>query len=99
MPKTTIGKWSVGLIGAFFILLMAGSLVASATGGGGETFFDNIPLSLTMLGAVVSGVLAGVVGLVAVIKKRERAVLVYIAILIGLMITVFMLGEFIGPDH
>lgn len=99
MPKTRLGKWSVGLIIAFFALLFAGRLVAAATGGGGETFYDNIPLSLTMLSAVLSSVAAFVVGLVAVIKKRERSVLVYLAMLIGFLLLGFVFGELFGPEH
>lgn len=99
MPKTLLGKWSVGLIVLFFVLLGAGRVVAVATGGGGETFFDNIPLALTMLGAGIAGVAAFFIGLIAVIKQHERSVLVYIAMLIGFLFLGFTLGELLGPEH
>lgn len=99
MPKTLLGKWSVGLIVLFFVLLGSGRFVAQATGGGGETFFDNIPLALTMLGAGLSGASAFVVGLFGVIKQRERSALVYVAMLIGFLVLAFALGEFFGPEH
>lgn len=99
MPKTRLGKWSVGLIIVFFALLFAGRLVAAATGGGGETFYDNIPLSLTMLSAVLSSVAAFFVGLVAVVKRHERSVMVYLSMLIGFLFLGFVLGELLGPEH
>lgn len=99
MPKTTLGKWSVGLIILFFVLLGAGRIVATVTGGGGETFFDNLPLGLTMLSAGLAGVAAFVVGLIAVIKQRERSALVYVAMVIGFIVIAFALGEFLGPEH
>lgn len=99
MPKTKLGKWSVGLIVAFFVLLLVGRLVAVATGGGGETFFDNLPLATTMLAAEVSAAAAFFVGLIAVIKQRERSVLVFLAMVLGFLLLGFVLGEFLGPEH
>lgn len=99
MPKTILGKWSLGLIAAFIILFGLGQLEVAMGQTGGETFFDNPLLSLTMLGAVLTAVAAFVVGLVAVIKQRERSWLVYLAMLIGAWILTFALGEFLGPEH
>jgi hypothetical protein len=50
-----------------------------------------------MLIAGVCGVAAFVTGLIGIIKSKERSILVYLAILIGLEILVFGLGEFLAP--
>jgi len=50
-----------------------------------------------MLLAGASGVLAFTSGLVSVIINKERSVLVFVAILIGLFILLFILGEMMFP--
>lgn len=99
MPKTHLGKWSFGLIVAFFVLLVVAQFVVAATGGGGETFADNLPVSLTMLAVWGTGIAAFVTGLLAIIRQRERSWLAYIAAFIGFLMLVFVLGELFGPDH
>ncbi|MGB8707594.1 MAG: hypothetical protein WCD72_06590 [Dehalococcoidia bacterium] len=97
LPKTSWGKWSVGLIAAF-ILFFALFLILVASGQrGGETFFSNLWLTVPMLLAGTCGVAAFVTGLISVIKSKERSILVYLAILIGLYILVFCLGEVLVP--
>lgn len=99
MSKTPLGKWSLGLIIAFFVLFGLGQLEVAMGQTGGETFFDNPLLSLTMLGAVLTGAASFLVGLVAVMKQRERSWLVYLAMLIGAWILTFALGEIFWPEH
>ena len=97
LPKTSWGKWSVGLIVAFilfFVLFLI--LVASGQRGGG-TFFSNLLLTVPMLLAGTCGVAAFVTGLIGVIKSKERSILVFLAILISLYILVFCLGEVLVP--
>lgn len=98
MPKTNLGKWSFGLIVAFVVLLIVTQFVVAATGGGGETFSDNIPLALTMLTVWAAGIAAFVTGLLAIIRQRERSWPVYIATFIVLLMLVFALGELFGSE-
>jgi UDP-N-acetylmuramyl pentapeptide phosphotransferase/UDP-N-acetylglucosamine-1-phosphate transferase len=78
-PKTTMGKWSTGLIIAFF-LFVAVCLILGALGqGGGDTFFSNLTLGIPGLLAGVSAVSAFLTGIISIIKSRERSVLVFLA--------------------
>jgi hypothetical protein len=43
------------------------------------------------------GLAAGIVGLIAVIGRRERSWLVWLSLLNGLMVVAFVLGEFLAP--
>jgi hypothetical protein len=43
------------------------------------------------------GLAAGIVGLIAVIRHHERSWLVWLAILAGLFVVFFVLGEFLVP--
>ena len=46
---------------------------------------------------LLCGFAAGTIGLIAMIRQRERSWLVWITILSGLFVLVFILGEFIVP--
>lgn len=96
-PKTTSGKWSVGLIIVFIVLLVLFQLLVASGQRGGETFFSNLILTVPMLIAGVSGVSAFAIGLIGVIRSRERSIAVYLATLIGLLVPLFVLGEIIFP--
>jgi thiamine transporter ThiT len=53
-------------------------------------------LALSMLSGMVAGILALITGLVAIIRK-EKAILVYIACIIGALLLMFLAGEFTSP--
>lgn len=84
---------------AFFVLFITAQLIVASGLEGGETFFDNLYISIPMTLTFLSGVLAFCLGLMAIIKKKERSPLVFIATFIGLLVLVFVAGEFLGPDH
>ena len=98
LPKTLLGKWSVGLIIAFFLLLGTGMFVVQGLGQtGGETFFDNLWISIPMLSAGASAIAAFLTGIISIVKDKERATTVFAAALIGLLVSLFVFGEFISP--
>ena len=99
MPKTKLGKGSLICIGLFFILLVIVQLIVASGQTGGETFFDNLYISIPMFLAGIAGVLSFVLGIIGIIKSKERSALVFISSLIGLLILVFAVGEFLGPAH
>ena len=45
LPKTTLGKWSTGLITAFIVFLAAFQLLVASLQRGDETFFSNLVLT------------------------------------------------------
>ena len=97
MSRTKFGKWSVSLISAFFVLILVfyGFIIAGQRGG--ETFFSNLTLAIPMLLAGACAVAAFVVGLNAMIRQRERSVLVYVAVVIGALITLWIAAEILFP--
>ena len=103
LPITSLGKWSVGLIVAMPLLFIIGtaftnSLYKSVPAGG--TILADIAarpaLALTMLAGMVAGISAFITGLLAIIKK-ENALLVYVAGVIGALLLVFLAGEILFP--
>ena len=97
VPKTTLGKWSVILVGVFFVLIVVFQLLVASGQRGGMTFFSNLVLTIPMLVAGICGVSAFVTGLAGIIRSRERSVIVYLAAAIGLFVLLFWLGEVIFP--
>lgn len=70
------------LFGIFLLLVASGQ-------HGNETFFSNLALSVPVLLASISGMVAFLSGLAGVIWKQERSALVSLAMFIGLFVLVF----------
>jgi hypothetical protein len=92
LPKTSLGRWSVGLAAAFILLL---ALCAVLTGLGGVGPGPVGPIVTVAFG--ISGITAFVTGLISMIKSGERSILVFLAVLVGLFTLIFFLGEFVFP--
>ena len=97
LPKTTFGKWSVALIIVFIVLIALVQLLIALGQRGGETFFSALILTVPILIAGISGVFAFVTGLIGIIKSRERSILVYLAVAIGLPVLLWGLAEIMFP--
>lgn len=97
MPKTRLGKWSVGLIIIFFLFFALFQLLVASGQQGGATFFSNPVLTIPILLAGTSGVFAFFTGIISILKNKERSVLVFLATAIGLFIMLFWLGEILSP--
>ena len=96
-PSTRLGWWSVGLsVGFLFFFCLFQTLVASGQRGG-ETFFSNPWLALSILPAAGSAIAAGVAAIGALFWRRERSILSVMALFLGLIVAIFVLGEIIFP--
>lgn len=90
LPKTRLGKWSVGLIIIFFLLFVMGNLIVRLQG-------PKFLLSIPMFGAGATAILAFFTGIISIIKNKERSIPVFVATLIGLLVLWFVLGEILYP--
>ena len=97
LPQSALGKWSVRLLTAFAVFFAAFELLVASGQRGGETFFSNLALTIPILLAGTSGVLAFVTGLIGVIRNRERSILVFVAMLVGFLVLLFCIGEVVFP--
>ena len=97
IPITTLGKWSIWLIIAVIVLFIIFQLLVASGQRGGTTFFSNLALSIPMLIAGTSGILAFFTGIISIIKSKERSVLTFITTAIGFFILFFVSGELLFP--
>ena len=90
-PRTRPGVWAVRLLIAFavfFILLI--SLVAAGQRG--------VWLVSLVIPLFLAGVLAAATAAIAVVRRGERSLLVFLPLIVGLLIAFFLVGELIGHD-
>ena len=82
-PSTKLGRWSVALAATFAALFII-------------TALSTVKLPWFYGVAMLSpGLAAGIVGLIAVIRRHERSWLVWLAMLPGLTMVVFVVSEFV----
>ena len=54
-------------------------------------------LALTMLAGMAAGISGFITGLLAIVKQKENALLVYVSTVIGGLLTLFLVGELAFP--
>ena len=95
MPGTKLGSWSFWLGVTFVVMFLINSLVFMPTSG--EAPWRQVILPFYGITMMLSGLAAGIVGLVAVIRQHERSLLVWLTLLPGAFVLFFLLGEFLFP--
>jgi hypothetical protein len=89
-PSTRPGWWSVGLAAAFVVLFFINVAVITSTL---EEVYRQTILPYFVIFMLSCGFSAGIVGLIAVLRRHERSWLVWLAILTGLFVLILILGE------
>ena len=97
LPTTTLGKWSIGLGIAGFLLFVVFFIEVALGFRGGDTLdlsdFSQIGLGIPIMLAGVSLISAMVTGIIGIVKYKERNVLVFLAAAAGLFVLFLVLGE------
>lgn len=81
-PKTPPGKWAVGLAAVSMALVSSWSLLGRIGGLPGLAF----------------GMAGGIAALVAIFRRGERALTVFVALVPLLIIVFFLVAELLGSD-
>ena len=97
MPKTSLGRWSVGLAAACIVLLV---LLVVLVGGLGLGVVKPGSLGAFMLGFAfgISDIAALVTGVISIIKTKERSILAFLAVVVMGLTTLFALYMFIAEE-
>lgn len=97
LPTTVPGRWSILALAAFAGLLAVFALTVAAGERGGDDFFDNLWLTVPFLGAYFAGVMAFILGAIAIATSGERSIAVVAATILGLATTAFGVLEVLFP--
>lgn len=90
----------MGLIALFFGLVFTLNGIAAWQGPrADETFFSNLAVSIPAVGAAIAAAVGFFIGVVSIWQQKERSVFVYLAVLIGLLVLIFVLGEILTPHE
>lgn len=88
LPKSSLGKCSAGLT-AFFVLLITVFLTFMSFGM--VTFDEGHQWDITVAVAAPTEIIAFILSILAVKKKKERSVSVYLSLIIGVCVILFIL--------
>jgi len=94
-PSTRLGWWSVALAATFAVLFIINATVFMPSTV--EAPWRQTILPFYGISMLLCGLAAGIVGLVAVVRRGERSWLVWLTILPGLFVLFLVLGEFLVP--
>jgi hypothetical protein len=95
LPSTQLGRWSVGLMVTFVVLFIINATVFMPSTV--VVPWRQVILPFYGIFMMLCGFTAGIVGVIAVIRRHERSWLVWLTILPSLFVLVFVLGEFLVP--
>jgi hypothetical protein len=86
-PKSSLGRWAVGLAAAFILLSILFTVLTRLGGEPGPfalIFIANIAIGISFIAAFITGI-------TSIIKSKERSTLVYLAVLAGFYALLFCL--------
>jgi hypothetical protein len=94
-PSTLLGWWSVALAATSVVLNIINATVFMPSTEMAP--WRQVVLPFYGIVMLLCGLVAGIVGLIAVLRQHERSCLVWLTILSGFMVLFFVLGEFLVP--
>lgn len=86
-PKTRLGRWSAGLNIFFLAAIIISIILVKVLGvlSFGDHWWDvTVPITFS------ASIIGFITGIIAVTKNKERSLLVYLSILIGLLTILFI---------
>ena len=90
LPKTSPGRWSIGIAAAVILLILLNILLGPNTLNVLEFRSGSVELRIFFVIHCVFGVGALVTGLISIIKSKERSILTYLALVVGLYTLLFI---------
>lgn len=94
-PSTKLGWWAVWLSVTFAVLAVVNATVFRPSTVAAP--WRQVLLPFYGIAMMSSGLAAGIVGLVAVTRRHERSLLVWLPLVAGALVAFFLLGEFLAP--
>ena len=100
LPTTTLGKWAMWLAVAFIVGFMLNGVLVGVVGTSTNQAvndFSSTYLPYWGIALMGCGFISGIVGLIAIVKDRERSIVVLLTLIPTLFVAMFLLGEILVP--
>ncbi|MHC1679199.1 MAG: hypothetical protein AB9886_01535 [Candidatus Cryosericum sp.] len=94
-PSTRLGWWSIALAVAFMVLSVVNSAVFMRLAADAPWRQTVLPVYGIVM--MACGLVAGIVGLLAIVRQHERSLFVWLTLVFGLGVILLVLGEFLVP--
>ena len=94
-PVTRLGWWAIGLMALYALLAILNTAVFMRV-----TFSEQVTRTVLPFYGIfmlLCGLAGAIIALVAIIRKKERAILVWICLLPGLFVLFLVFGELLFP--
>ena len=99
MPRSRLGWSSIGLAVLFLAIFVAWLLYVQATPIARPTFFSDPLHACLLLGAAAAGIAGAIVGVLAIVAKRERSFLILLSVLLGAFVLYWTIGSLAGLNQ
>lgn len=93
VPYSRLGKWSIRLILLFVLFIALFYFLIRGGQRSGYNFVSNPNLVLSILTAALCAIASFVVGMIGIIKSRERSVFVILSCIVGLFVLMLTISE------
>ena len=95
LPKTSLGRWSVSLAAAFIVVVVLTILLGPTVCNVLEFNSGSIELKIFFVAHCIFGMGSLLTGLISIIKSKERSILVFLALVVGLISLVIIVSSII----
>lgn len=99
MPRSRLGWWSIGLAVLFLGLFAAWLFYVQATPVARPTFFSDPLQACLLIGASVASIAGAIVGVLALLAKRERSFMILLSVLLGAFVLYWTIGSLAGLNQ
>jgi hypothetical protein len=97
LPSTRFGWWSISLALAFLVLFPLWLFYSSYLRPiPRPTFFSDPFHAFLLVSAAAAAITGGIVGVLALVAKRERSFTVLLSVLLGAFVLYWTIGELMG---
>lgn len=86
-PQTKLGKWSVWLNSFFLITITVSIILVNVLG---ILSYDDRWWDMTVPITFLASIAALILGIIAIIKNKERSVFVCLSVIVGLLVILFI---------
>jgi len=96
LPRTAHGRWSIRLASTFFVFFVLWLVYVQATPMARPSFFSDPLHAFLILSAAAAAIAGGIVGVIAMVAKRERSFMILLSIVVGAVVAYWTIAEVVG---